>query len=121
MWGSMIMGNGLFYLNEIFGIMNFLGLFFILFIVIEKEVGEWWFFVFESNILEVGVEERVLVVERGDYYYEVFVIIVIIDGGWLKCIYKYSYNVFGGVVIIIGKEIGKLLYIGVRNKYCYVC
>lgn len=35
--------------------------------------------------------------------------------------HKHSYNAAGGVAIIIGKETKKLLHIGVRNKYCYLC
>ena len=43
------------------------------------------------------------------------------DGGWSKRSHKHSYNAKSGVAIIIGKEKGKLLFIGVRNKYCNAC
>ena len=46
---------------------------------------------------------------------------MIVDGGWSKRSHKYSYNAKSGVAIIIGKETGKLLHIGVRNKYCHSC
>ena len=32
-----------------------------------------------------------------------------------------SYNANSGVAIIIGKATGKLLHLGVRNKYCFAC
>ena len=32
--------------------------------------------------------------------------------------HKHLYNALSGVGIIVGKHTGKLLYIGVRNKYC---
>ena len=46
---------------------------------------------------------------------------VICDGGWSKRSHKHSYNAKGGVAIIIGKETGKLLFVGIRNKVCIVC
>jgi hypothetical protein len=72
-------------------------------------------------MLAAGQEERRLAIERKDYHEEVPAITVITDGGWSKRTYKHSYNAAGGVVIIIGKETKKLLHIGARNKYCYLC
>ena len=46
---------------------------------------------------------------------------VICDGGWSKRTHKHSYNAMGGVGVIIGAKTKKLLHIGIRNKYCYVC
>jgi len=44
-------------------------------------------------------------------------ITVIVDAGWSK----RTYNAKSGVGVIIGKETGKLLFVGVRNKYCTAC
>ena len=68
-----------------------------------------------------GQEECRLAIERGDYHQGIPAITVITDGGWSKHKHKHPYNAKSGVAIIIGKETGKLLYIGVRNKYCSVC
>ena len=46
---------------------------------------------------------------------------VIVDGGWSKRSHKHSYNAKPGVAIITGKETGKLLHIGIRNKFCAAC
>lgn len=43
---------------------------------------------------------------------------MIVDGGWSKRSHRHSYNAKSGVAIIIGQAIGKLLHIGVGNKYC---
>lgn len=59
--------------------------------------------------------------ERGHYHEGVPAITVVVDGGWSKRAHKHSYNAKSGVAIIIGKETGKLLHIGVRNKYCAAC
>ena len=45
----------------------------------------------------------------------------IVDGGWSKRSHKHSYNAKSGVGIIIGEPTGKILHVGVRNKYCSVC
>ena len=46
---------------------------------------------------------------------------MICDGGWSKRSHKHSYNALGGVAIIIGQKTKKILHIGVRNKFCYIC
>lgn len=59
--------------------------------------------------------------ERGDYHQGVPAITVIVHGGWSKRSHKHSYNAKFGVPIITGEATGKLLHIGVRNKYCSAC
>ncbi len=46
---------------------------------------------------------------------------VIVDGGWSKRSHKHSYNAKSGVGVIIDNATKKLLFVGVRNKYCCVC
>ena len=70
---------------------------------------------------EAGREERELAMNRGDYHEGVPAITVIVDGGWSKRSHRHSYNANSGVGIIIGKETGKILFLGVRNKYCSSC
>ena len=65
---------------------------------------------------EAGREEKQLAEDRGDYHEGVPSITVIVDGGWSKRSHRHSYNANSGVAIIIGKETGKILFIGVRNK-----
>ena len=65
--------------------------------------------------------ERELTIEKGCYHEDVFAVTVIVNGGWSKRSHKYSYNAKSGMAITIGKETGKLLHVGVRNKYCHVC
>lgn len=43
------------------------------------------------------------------------------DAGWSKRTHKHTYNALSAVGVIFGQETGKLLYLGVRNKYCSVC
>ena len=120
-WGSMVIGNGPSHLNEFMATLNSPGLSQPSFSAIETDVGKWWHDVLLVDMLAAGQEERQLAIERKDYHEEVPAITVITDGGWSKRTHKHSYNATGGVAIIIGKETKKLLHIGVRNKYCYLC
>ena len=91
------------------------------FIDTERSIGEMW----EKELLEsmaaAGREEKRLAEENGSYHEGVPAITVIVDGGWSKRSHKHSYNAKSGVAIIIGKATGRLLYLGVRNKYCHAC
>ena len=53
-----------------------------------------------------GEEEKVVAIARNNVH----------EGA--KKSHKHSYNSFSGDAITIGKEPGKILLMGVRNKYC---
>ena len=59
--------------------------------------------------------------DRKDFFQGIPSITVVIDGGWSKRSHKHSYNAKSGVALIIGKETNKLLYLGIRNKFCSIC
>ena len=68
-----------------------------------------------------GEEEKHLAISRNDFHEGVPAITVIVDGGWSKRTHKHSYNAKSGIAIIIGMKSKKILFIGVRNKYCSTC
>ena len=70
---------------------------------------------------QAGAEEQALAISNNQYHQGVPAITVIVDGGWCKRFHKHSYNAKSGVGIMIGKETGKILYLGIRNKYCATC
>ena len=74
-----------------------------------------------ETMIEAGKEERRLAIENGDYFQGIPAITVIADGGWSKRSHKHSYNAKSGVAVIIGSRTKKLLFLGVRNKYCSTC
>ncbi|KAK4880215.1 hypothetical protein RN001_008361 [Aquatica leii] len=49
------------------------------------------------------------------------IIAVIADGAWGKRSYRRNYSALSGVASIIGAKSKKNLYMGVKNKYCYLC
>ncbi len=91
------------------------------FINTERDLGMAWKDALHSSFAEAGQEERKIAEEKGSFHEGVPAIAVIVDGGWSKRSHKHSYNAKSGVGVIIGKETGKLLFIGVRNKYCHAC
>ena len=46
---------------------------------------------------------------------------VVVDGCWSKRSYQSNYSASSGVATIVGQHTGKVLYIGVRNKFCSIC
>ena len=91
------------------------------FISIENGIGDYWKQSLFDSMAEAGRQEKRLAEERGDLHEGVPAITVIVDGGWSKRSHKHSYNAKSGVGVIIGKKTGKLLFVGVRNKYCASC
>ena len=93
------------------------------FIQLECHLGTVFEQIVSDNLLAAGKEERDLAITNFNDGYQCGVpaITVVVDGGWSKRSHKHSYNAKSGVGIIFGAATKKLLFIGVRNKYCSVC
>ncbi|KAB0803827.1 hypothetical protein PPYR_00797 [Photinus pyralis] len=69
-----------------------------------------------------GKEEKRMAEEVGEVDENgIPLVSVIADGAWCKRSYGTNYAANSGVGCIIGVRSQKLLYIGIRNKYCIVC
>lgn len=120
-WGQMATGQGHSQLEESMSVVGVPVMTKASFIATERDIGERWKSELQESMAEAGREEKRLAEERGSFHEGVPAITVIVDGGWSKRSHKHSYNAKSGVAIIIGKATGKLLHIGVRNKYCHAC
>ncbi len=120
-WGQMATGAGHSQLEETMSVMGVPVMTKASFIATERDIGGCWRQALLSSMANAGQEERRIAIEKGNFHEDVPAITVIVDGGWSKRSHKHSYNAKSGVAIIIGKETGKLLYLGVRNKYCHAC
>ncbi len=120
-WGQMVTGGGHRKLEETMSIVGVPVMTKTSFVSTERDIGEWWEQELRKSMEEAGKEERALAMNSGDYHEGVPAITVIVDGGWSKRSHRHSYNANSGVGIIIGKETSKLLFLGVRNKYCSSC
>ena len=71
--------------------------------------------------MKTGREEKQIAEQNKNYHEGLPAITVVVDSSWSKRSHKHSYNTNSGVGVIFGAATKKLLYIGVRNKYCVVC
>ena len=120
-WGQMSTGGGHAALQETMSVLSLPVMSKKAFIAAERRIGEWWWKCLDDSMKSAGELERAIAISRNRYHQGIPAITVILDGGWSKRSHKHSYNAKSGVGIIIGKETGKILYMGVRNKYCAVC
>ena len=75
-----------------------------------------------NSMLQAGQEESFLAKEAGEIDDTgVPVITVVADGSWAKRSYRSNYNSKSGAACIVGQRTGKLLFLGIRNKYCTTC
>lgn len=75
-----------------------------------------------TSMLEAGQEETKLAIENNDLDKDGHPLITVVaDGAWSKRSYKNNYDAKSGVAVIIGYRTRKVLFLGVKNKYCSVC
>ena len=115
-WGQMATGGGQRKLNEMMASIGIPSMSKGTFIRIETQIGNKWEDILSTEIQKAGEEEKRLAIERKDFFQDVPAITVVVDGGWSKRSHAKS-----GVALIIGKETNKLLYLGIRNKFCSIC
>lgn len=78
----------------------------------------------QREMEDAGKQERELAIARGDVYPGCNIpwIAVVADGSWMKRSYRGGdYNSLSGVGAIVGYRTKKVLYIGVKNKFCFIC
>ncbi|XP_063217698.1 uncharacterized protein LOC134540509 [Bacillus rossius redtenbacheri] len=91
----------------------------------ENRIGEHWKAMLQKEMEDAALEEfsmakddgRICMVGNEEYAWT----IGILDGGWSQRSYGHRYSAKSGCAIIIGFYTKKLLFLGVRNKYCTAC
>ncbi|CAI6370727.1 unnamed protein product [Macrosiphum euphorbiae] len=75
-----------------------------------------------TEMLKAGEEERRLAIEDGDVDEDGNALCTVVaDGQWGIRSYKSKYDALSGVATIIGYRTKKVLFVGIRNRYCVVC
>ncbi|KAK5644635.1 hypothetical protein RI129_001761 [Pyrocoelia pectoralis] len=75
-----------------------------------------------EQLKKAGEEEKRIAITNGTITKDNMPIIsVIVDGAWCKRSYRTNYNASSGVACIIGAQTKKILFLGIKNKYCFVC
>ncbi|GBO41369.1 hypothetical protein AVEN_132412-1 [Araneus ventricosus] len=69
-----------------------------------------------------AMEEKRLAIEAGEIDADgIPLLTVVADGSWAKRSYRTNYSSLSGAAAIVGFRTKKVLYLGVRNRYCSVC
>lgn len=118
--GAILTGIGQTNLNEITASMDLPIMTFRNYSKYHDNVAEMWKTAAEESMLAAANEENELARLRGDTS-SIPKIPVEADCCWSKRSYKNQYNALSGVAAIVGHHTGKVLYIGVKNKYCGIC
>jgi len=74
-----------------------------------------------KNMKMAGDIEKQLALERNDVINGIPYITVVADGSWMKRSYGTAYNSLSGIGAIIGYHTKKILFVGIRNKFCAIC
>ncbi|XP_063537724.1 uncharacterized protein LOC134747088 [Cydia strobilella] len=120
--GTIMTGIGLSSLNELAASVDLPTIPFRLYSKCHDIVAEMWKNTAEETMQKAGQEEAEAARLRGDINSAgVPKIAVQADACWSKHSYKSNYSALSGVGRIIGEHSGKVLHIGVRNKYCVIC
>ena len=120
-WSQMATGGGHSNLTETAAALDIPSMSKNTFTSIETQIGQAWEDLLAQEMVKAGQEEKRIALENKDTFEGVPAISVTVDGGWSKRSHKHSYNTKSGVAVIIGNTTKKLLYLGVRNKYCSIC
>lgn len=88
----------------------------------HENIAKMWKTAAESSMKEAGKAEAEAAVLHGNVSDDnIPMIAVTADACWSKRSYKNNYSALSGVGAIIGQHTGKVLHVGVRNKYCVIC
>ena len=119
--GEMSTGGGLTRLNSTLALMEVPGMHKRMYSDTEELLGKEMRQHLAHSMLEIAEEEKQHAIVTNSFHQGVPSITVIVDGGWSKRAHKHSYNAKSGVAVIFGSHTRKLLFMGVRNKFCAVC
>lgn len=110
------------HLNELFTNMDIPVMGHTLYNKIQRSQQSTWNEIAQKAALEALYEEIKLAKslgltdERGNA-----LLTVIVEGGWGKRSYGKAFNSLSGCAVLVGFRTRKVIYYGVRNKYCHVC
>ena len=120
-WGAMGTGGGYSTLCELFGVLGVKPMSQIVYSRVERQLGSAWMNSLSEILRENGREALQLAIHEDRYKEDSYWTKVICDGGWNKRSKGHDYSAKGCVAVIIDAFTKKLLYVGIKNKYCYMC
>ncbi|KAL4098224.1 hypothetical protein QTP88_022868 [Uroleucon formosanum] len=120
--GTIAIGIGYSQLSELCATMDIPCMSSNTFLLVQEDISQQIHTIAEREMEIAGEEERRLAIESGSIDTDgTPMCTVVADGQWSKRSYKTNYDALSGVATIIGYKSKKILFIGVRNRYCAVC
>lgn len=120
--GITSIGSGYYHLKEFMTNLNIPVMGNTLYDKIQKTQQKDWHNFAQQSALDALYEEIALARTIGSIdSYGNALIPVICDGGWGKRSYRKAFNSLSGCAVLVGLRTGKIVYYGVRNKYCHIC
>ncbi len=115
-------GSGYYHLHEFFTQINVPCFSNTTYDKISKEQQTIWWELATKTALE-ALQEEVRLARAAGLVDSIgnALIAVIADGGWGKRTYGKGFNSLSGCAVIIGLRTRKVIWFGVRNKYCHIC
>ncbi|XP_031331888.1 uncharacterized protein LOC116162414 [Photinus pyralis] len=121
-WGTIASGGSYSHMCEYLSALDIPVMHGSLFYQLEDQLGEIWKESLWKSMKAAGLKEKENAIANGNLCNDgIPWITVYLDGSWSKRSYGHNYNALSGMVAIIGKYTKKILYLGVRNRYCSVC
>lgn len=88
----------------------------------QSTVFDWWERAATYSMEQAAKAEKEYAISIGNVDENgIPMITVELDGCWCKRSYRTNYSALSGAAAIIGLNTGKVLYFGVKNKYCLIC
>ncbi|CAG5033378.1 unnamed protein product [Parnassius apollo] len=87
----------------------------------QDQVLKKWEQTASSSMAAAAEKEKEIAIEEGRTKGGFPVIDVLFDGSWCARSYGSNYKALSGTAAVIGRKTGRILYIGVKNKYCLGC
>lgn len=120
--GIMSVGGGFSHLEEICASIGMPCMSSKTYSAIHDTICDGWEKAAIKEMEDAAKKEAELAVERGDVDENgTPLITVVVDGCWSKRSYRTQYNASSGVAAIVGFHTKKVLFMSVRNKFCFVC
>lgn len=120
-WGVSTIGAGYAQAEELLSVVNIPFMTKKTYKKVEEVVHLKWEQLLREDMYKNAMEEKQLAIDAGHVEQGFSYITVIVDESWAKQSYGHTYSSLSGAACIIGQKTKKLLYVGVKNKFCYVC
>lgn len=115
-------GSGFYHLDEFLSQLNVPCMSGYKYNKISKEQQTDWWVLAKQLTMEALQEEVDLAIAAGDVDSKGNALIAVIcDAGWGKRSYGKKFNSLSGCAVLIGVRTKKIVFFGVRNKYCHTC